>query len=65
MRIINVKEVLHKTGLGRTSIHKLETEGKFPSSVSLGCRRKGYNEEEVDSWIMERIEERNIKLKGN
>lgn len=58
MRIMRLKEVMDTTGLGRSYIYKLASEGAFPKPVQLGGRASGWVGEEVESWILERIEER-------
>lgn len=52
MRIIRLKEVMHKTGLARSTVYKYMAEKRFPASVQLGegsC--VGWVESEVDDWI--------------
>jgi prophage regulatory protein len=58
MRIIKLKEVMGCTGLGRSSIYKQISDGKFPKSVSLGDRAVGWIDSEVEDWILSRIAER-------
>ncbi|KAE8177246.1 hypothetical protein CIT27_08055 [Photobacterium carnosum] len=38
MRFICLKEVMHVTGLGRSSIYNHMAEGCFPKTISLGGR---------------------------
>ena len=56
MRIMRLKEVMNTTGLGRSSIYKLMSEGRFPRSVSLHARASGWVDEEIEAWVTERIE---------
>jgi prophage regulatory protein len=58
MRIIKLKEVMDCTGLGRSSIYKQISNGKFPKSVSLGDRSVGWVDSEIEEWILSRIAER-------
>lgn len=60
MRIIRLKEVMHATGLGRSTIYKYIDEGRFPRAVGLGDRGVGWVESEVEDWILARIEERDL-----
>lgn len=46
------------TGLGRSSIYKQISNGKFPKSVSLGDRAVGWVDSEIEEWILSRIAER-------
>ena len=58
MRIMRLKEVMDTTGLGRSYIYKLIADGVFPKRVPLGARATGWVSDEVESWILERIGER-------
>lgn len=61
MRIMRLTEVMDTVGLGRSSIYKLAAEGSFPKSVSLGGSATGWVSDEVESWILERIAERDAE----
>ena len=58
MRIMRLKEVMDTTGLGRSYMYKLIADGVFPKPVPLGARATGWVSDEVESWILERIGER-------
>ena len=58
MRIMRLKEVMDTTGLGQSYIYKLIADGVFPKPVPLGARATGWVSDEVESWILERIGER-------
>lgn len=58
MRFMRLTEVIKNTGLGRSSIYKRIAEGEFPKPVPLGGRAVGWVSDEVEAWILERIEER-------
>ena len=60
MRIIRLKEVIDCTGLGRSTIYKYISERSFPKPVPLGDRAVGWVESEVMSWVMARIEARDV-----
>ncbi|HGN2666766.1 MULTISPECIES: AlpA family transcriptional regulator [Pseudomonas] len=62
MRIMRLQEVMATTGLARSTIYKFISEGTFPKTVPLGGRSVGWVEEEVQDWVLERIEERDAKL---
>ena len=59
MRILKLKEVLNRTGLGKTTLYALIGNGDFPQQIPLGLRAVGWLESEVDAWILEKIESRN------
>ena len=47
----NRKEVMSLTGLGQTTIWRMEKAGQFPAHVALGTRRVAWRRTEVDAWI--------------
>lgn len=53
-RILRLKDVLHLTGLGRSSIYKFMKAGDFPQSLPLGSRRVGWLEADIEAWIIDR-----------
>jgi prophage regulatory protein len=53
--LLTRREVLRRTGLGKTKIHQLEAVGEFPSRIKLGEGSVGYYEHEIDLWIKQRI----------
>ena len=67
-RLIRLNEVLSRTGYGRTSIYRKMDEGSFPKCLKLGspfkdstkfdCRAIAWIEDEVDQWVISRIEAR-------
>lgn len=58
MKLIHLKQVTERTGLGRSSIYNYMAAGNLPKSVKLGHRLVAWVEGEVDEWIAKRIEER-------
>ena len=63
MRFIRLDRVKELTGLGRSSIYKLMSEGAFPMSVPLTGQAVGWVSDEVDAWVLARIAERDAKAK--
>jgi prophage regulatory protein len=57
-RLINLKEVVARTGLSRSVIYARMTSGTFPRSVSLGAATVRWVDEEVDQWIDAQIRAR-------
>lgn len=53
-RVLRLKEVRHKTGLGRSTIYRWMDEGRFPKPVRLGARSVAWIEHEIDEWLMSR-----------
>lgn len=58
MRLISIKEVMHKTSLARSTIYKYLQQDTFPRSASLGANKVAWLESEVDEWIRERLAQR-------
>lgn len=53
--ILRLPAVKASTGLSRSTIYLRISEGVFPKPVSLGGRAVGWLEEEVQSWLAQRI----------
>ena len=53
-RFIRLREVLHRTGLGRSTVYRWMDEGRFPKSVRLGGRSIAWIEHEIDDWLQSR-----------
>lgn len=53
-RVIRLKEVIHRTGLGRSTIYRWMGEGKFPRAIKLGGHSVAWVEQDIDRWLMER-----------
>lgn len=53
-RILRLADVRACTGLGRSSIYRLMSEGRFPPPVKLTDRAVGWREEEITTWIQSR-----------
>jgi predicted DNA-binding transcriptional regulator AlpA len=58
MQILRLRDVIHTTGLGRSSIYKFSSLGKFPSAITLGGMSVGWNATSIDQWIAQRIHAR-------
>ena len=61
MRIMRLKEVIEKTGLSRSTIYNLISQGKFPKQIDLGARSVGWVDTEIEEWLFAKIELRDIK----
>ena len=60
MRFIRLKEVMHVTGLGRSSIYNYMAEGRFPKTVSLGGRAVAWVESDIELWMAEKVATRDV-----
>jgi len=54
-RLIRIKEVQHRVGLGRSTIYRWMGEGKFPKPVQLGGYAVAWAETEIEEWIAETL----------
>ena len=54
-RILRRSEVEARTGFKRAHIYNLMKEGKFPKAKRLGVRAVGWDSEEIEQWIAERL----------
>lgn len=64
MQILRLRDVIHTTGLGRSSIYKFSGQGLFPRPITLGGMSVGWRADRIDRWIVERIRERD-SVAGN
>jgi prophage regulatory protein len=56
--ILRLRHVITKTGLSKSTIYTLLSEGKFPARIQLSSRSIGFSEIEVDNWIAEKLSNR-------
>ena len=54
-RLIRLPEVQHRVGLGRSTIYRWMSEGRFPKPVQLGGYAVAWAEDEIESWIARRL----------
>lgn len=63
-RLLRRRDVELKTGKSRSAIYAGVSNGTFPAPVPIGDKSVAWLEEEVDSWIAARLDERNRTLAG-
>ena len=59
-RLISVKDASRMTGMSRSMISALRTDGAFPVAVSLGERKIVFVRSEVAAWIDAKIAARSV-----
>lgn len=59
-RLIRLPEVIARVGIKRSMIYRLMGEGRFPKSRSLGPKCAVWVEAEVDEWILNIAEKRQL-----
>ena len=53
-RLLNLRDVMSRTSLSRTTIYRMMARAQFPASIALGGR-VAWIDEEVEDWIAARI----------
>lgn len=54
-RFIRLEEVMHRTGLKKTSIYsKMKAQG-FPQKIDLGGNSVAWLESDIDDWINQKL----------
>jgi predicted DNA-binding transcriptional regulator AlpA len=51
MHILRTADVTRLTGLSRTTLWRLERQGKFPTRIRLGLNSVGWRDKEVQDWV--------------
>lgn len=52
---LRLPEVINRIGLSKSFIYQRIAEGSFPSPIPLGTRAVGWDSNEIDQWIAQRI----------
>jgi len=60
-KLLDVKLI---TGLSRSSIYRMASEGKFPKPIKLGARSSGWLATEIDQWLTDRIALSRLGMEG-
>ncbi|CAN7695913.1 helix-turn-helix transcriptional regulator [Paraburkholderia sp. 22099] len=55
-RLIRLREVRTRVGLGASTVYRYLATGKFPRPVEIGGGRVAWLESEIDAWIASRLE---------
>ena len=58
MQLLRIQEVANLTGLSRSSIYKQIKLKNFPTGVKITDRSTAWPSNEVEAWIVDRIEAR-------
>lgn len=57
-RILRRRQVVERTGICLSSIYNFIAAGTFPKPINLGLRSVGWLENEIDEWVLSRVEKR-------
>lgn len=61
--ILRMPKLTVATGMGKTKIYELISKNNFPKPIRLGSDRAvGWLESEIEEWLQERANERNLNL---
>jgi len=52
---LRLPQVIQRTGISRSAIYKMVTEGLFPKPIRIGTRAVAWVESDVESWSESRI----------
>lgn len=55
MNSIRRKTVEKITGLSRSSIYSMMSEGTFPKQIKIGRRAVAWRQDNIENWINEKI----------
>jgi len=58
---MRLKEITEKTGLAKSTIYNLISQGKFPKQIDLGARSVGWVDTEIEEWLEEKVAHRNAQ----
>ena len=57
----STRQVLQRTGLSKSTIDRLERNGKFPCRVQISTQRIGWLVEEVEAWRVGLVKRRKLQ----
>lgn len=49
--LLKISDVIARTTLGRTSIHRKVKDGEFPAPVMIGPKMTRWLKSDIDKWI--------------
>jgi prophage regulatory protein len=55
IRILRLAQVLERTGLGKTTLYELQSQGSFPMRVKITGHSVGWVERDVQAWLEWRV----------
>jgi prophage regulatory protein len=54
-RLLRIKQVMERTGLRKTKLYQMQSDGSFPMRTQITSGAVGWVEEDVERWIARRI----------
>ena len=55
-RFLRIPEIVHRTGMSRTTIYDRINEGKFPKQIPLGSNLVVWLESDIQNWMQEQVD---------
>lgn len=56
LKVLRLNQVKQQTGMSRSLIYKLMSEGKFPKQIRLGSRSVGWFAHSINEFLASRAE---------
>lgn len=60
MNAIRINQVAEKVGLGKSTIYRMITQGRFPKPFELTSGCSAWIESDIDDWLAERAGKREV-----
>ena len=54
VKFINLKEVISRVCLGKTTVLLWEAEGRFPKAVRLSSNKRVWLDSDITQWMLEK-----------
>lgn len=51
MKLIRIRELVRWLGLSRTTIWRLERDGRFPARIRTSARLVAWSEADIEAWL--------------
>lgn len=56
-RLLRLCDVIKRTGLSRSTIYALIAKDQFPNQIPITERCVGWDEDKIQDWILEKLEQ--------
>ena len=55
LKLISIEDLEREFGLSRSTVFRLEKDGRFPKRIKLSDRKAVWQEEAINEWIIDLI----------
>lgn len=59
-RLLRINDVIKTTGLSRSTIYHQMAQGQFPKQCDLTARCVAWDQDEIQKWILSKLEKSNV-----